>query len=757
MNMRDDIPGAVDGPKVQPSAGMAGGREPLPGASRWTPWTAGRRGGTGVRGRACVWVRVGLWVWIWGFAVTAVAGSWRWSNPWPHGNNIVDLAYRGGRYVQVTDHGGIYASTNRLVWERLESGTLQDLRGLALLGDRWLVTGAEGTALYSDDGVSFHAARLEPPTTAWLEGVAASSDPAIAVAVGDEGTIYRTTDGTNWSRVEATPLAAWLSGVAYGGGRFVAVGEGGVVASSADGMTWETASSPTSAYLTRVAYGDGRFLAVGDGGEILESTDGLRWRSERQIGLTNDLLVAALGPGRAVVAGTDALWLREGTGRWLNQLSDQAIPVPAPEWTYAAAVWDGDRWLLAGRTGVAVEGVLTNVPPLNNVTLWPRLDDSVRGSLWAAERIGDTYLAVGERAIVLSSLSGAEWRQEIAQTNDSQTLYYGVGGSDSMALVVGTGGGMVRSAVGYAEVTVTNSLDAGGRTHHLVTTNRVPLLGLEWEAVGGGLTTATLQGVGWNGVEYLVTGENGTLLRSPNGRDWTLSRLGTEALVSSVAWTGSRWVASGVSGDRFNLFVSEDADRWTALDSGTTNWIYRVRSWPGRVVAVGQQGVILESDDGVRWTRRESGTTAFLTDVRRVGDAYYVGGTEGTLRRSLDLVTWTPLSPPTGKSILGLASRGGQLVAVGAEGIILRGVVEPGAEPVAITAFAHRRDRVPPVDLLLLEGTPEAGFHLESSEALNGWEIGEAQALDADGVRFEAREAATGSRFYRTATEDGGR
>lgn len=679
-------------------------------------------------------------------ALTAsAANDWRWSHPEPHGNNIADLVYREGVYVQVTDHGGIYVSTNRVIWERRESGTLLDLRAAAYLGGRLLVTGESGTALWSDDAVRFNSATLTPPTTDWLEAVAAGN--GVAVAVGDNGAIYRSTNGVAWSRLAEVASGTWLSGVAFGGGAFVAVGETGVILRSPDGQTWSRRNSGTLLDLARVVYGDGRFLAAGSSGAVLVSTDGLSWSADVSTGVTNSLYAAAMPRGERLVVGSGTLLLRQPPFGWLDQTSENFSPLPAPVWTYSAVAWDGARYVVGGRTGVTIESFQTNIPPFLDATLWVRLDDSPRNWLWDAARLAGTYLAVGDRGTILSSASGVSWALE-ASPAEVTTVLYGVGGSSNLALAVGSGGTVLRSAAWYTNVVVTNVVEAGGRQHALISTNSLSLLGLVWDPAALELTTNTLQGVAWDGTGFLVVGAQGTVLRSPDGTNWNRGTIPSSSFFSAVAPGRTGWVAAGSRGA---LFASPDGITWNPLVSSTTNWIYRLRALGERWVAVGQGGLILVSSNATDWVSKASGTDAWLTDVQAFGGAYWVTGTQGTLLRSRDLEQWDPVDLPTGKSLYALATAGAQSIVAGAEGIILRRVVD-GVAPVALARFEHRRDAEPPVNLFLFEGAPEQRFRLERAVELGVWETAAELVLDAGGGMAYGLEAAGEIQFFRTVS-----
>jgi len=157
------------------------------------------------------------------------------------------------------------------------------------------------------------------------------------VAVG-EGTTVVSTDAAKWS---AGPLPdRSLTGVAYGDGSFVAVGDGGAVLRSADGVAWEDAGGTVAANLTAVAFAGGLFLAVGDGATVLSSPDGLTWTQEWPGALQGDLagvrvsgwFAGNTGP-MFLVWGPASIALRRLDGTWL------AIPLPEGAVVSEAVFW----------------------------------------------------------------------------------------------------------------------------------------------------------------------------------------------------------------------------------------------------------------------------------------------------------------------------------------------------------------------------------------------------------------------------------
>jgi hypothetical protein len=108
---------------------------------------------------------------------------------------------------------------------------------------------------------------LHSPGFNGLNGVTHGN--GLFVAVGEGGTILTSRDGVSWTR--RTSGGNTLLRVARGKGLFVAVGGGGTILTSSDGVTWMPQASGTSNWLFGVTYGNGTFVAVGDWGTILTS------------------------------------------------------------------------------------------------------------------------------------------------------------------------------------------------------------------------------------------------------------------------------------------------------------------------------------------------------------------------------------------------------------------------------------------------------------------------------------------------------
>ncbi len=201
------------------------------------------------------------------------------------------MTYAAGQFVLVTDGGAILSSTNAVDWSRGDSA---GYRGY----------------LYS---------------VAWGNG--------IFLAGGDAGAVLTSSDGVLWT-VNDSGLTNAVRGLAFGGGRFVAVGNSTILA-SADGIIWSPAHTVTGANLCSVAFGHGMFAAVGALGVVLTSTNGLDWAS-RDLATGNNLCSVTYGQGTFLAVGLAGTILQSGqrpfypfTLRVVGALPDKTIVLSA--------------------------------------------------------------------------------------------------------------------------------------------------------------------------------------------------------------------------------------------------------------------------------------------------------------------------------------------------------------------------------------------------------------------------------------------
>ena len=284
-----------------------------------------------------------------------------------------------------------------------------------------------------------------------LRGIAAG--PAGLVAVGEQGTILTSTNGSTWTR-RVSGTTDRLSGVTFGAGQYVAVGDNGRVLHSGDGSTWFATQPATTSPLDNVVYAIGQYVAVGDGGTIVTSPDGLAWTARNSgvsgwlrgvaytdfVSYRSDYSTAAVsagflatGQGGVFVSSTDgATWSQEFAG-----FGDDLEALFFPQWSDVVAVGAngamafGDRGFAEGSIFMPVRfrglaqaggalfaagenGTIVTAPAYSGHWpkggAWTQLSSGTTANLMACAAVGDSVFIVGENETILQSTQPRESR-----------------------------------------------------------------------------------------------------------------------------------------------------------------------------------------------------------------------------------------------------------------------------------------------------------------------------------------------------------
>ena len=194
-------------------------------------------------------------------------------------------------WVGVGNWGYRSASADGQAWQTVQNRSTGNdhspdlLRGIGW-GNGWFVAcGGDANSMFmrSADGVTWEE-DLHPGGTQWVGDVAWGDGRW--VAVGGVGRVqYSDDDGATWVDNDQTLPAAGRS-VAFGGGQFVAVGDGGMIAVSTDGESWDDHTQAGAVTLGSVAFGASTWVAAGESWNGMGfdtncyvSSDGATWSS----------------------------------------------------------------------------------------------------------------------------------------------------------------------------------------------------------------------------------------------------------------------------------------------------------------------------------------------------------------------------------------------------------------------------------------------------------------------------------------------
>jgi hypothetical protein len=110
---------------------------------------------------------------------------------------------------------------------------------------------------------------------------------------------------------------------------------------------------------------------------------------------------------------------------------------------------------------------------------------------------------------------------------------------------------------------------------------------------------------------------------------WHSHNSGTSGVLSYVVWAGSLFVVVGNSG---TILTSPDGSTWNLQKSVTPYDLHSVTWADSQFVAVGNNGIILTSPDGHNWTRQKYGNTQLNSVVwSGSGSQFVVVGDSGTI------------------------------------------------------------------------------------------------------------------------------
>ena len=228
--------------------------------------------------------------------------------------DLRDIATDGAVLVAVGDSGRIITSDSGINWTLRASPTKGHLNGVASTSAYGFVAvcslAGGDTILFSPTGTTW-TARTTTSTTGNLNDIMGFS--ATLMAVGCNGQVFRSTNGISWSLlVSGGPCVEAIKWCGLANAQYVVVGQDGKIYTSNNGSAWDARNSGTVNWLRDVVGGCSKIVAVGDGGTIRSSTDGISWTSVASLGVDLNAVACsadafvAVGKGGAIYTSFDA-------------------------------------------------------------------------------------------------------------------------------------------------------------------------------------------------------------------------------------------------------------------------------------------------------------------------------------------------------------------------------------------------------------------------------------------------------------------
>lgn len=330
-------------------------------------------------------------------------------------------------------------------------------------GFSWFVVGVDGAMFTSATGARWFSRGSDTDQT--LNDFVTGN--GLRVAVGNNGTVTTSTNGSTWSAMQVTGFTARdFQSVTFHDGLFVLAGEAGVILTSPDGSAWTERTSGTVERLYAVRYLDDAFYAVGGASTITRSTNGTDW-------------TAVTGPGDTIlreIAFDGTQFVAAGSNPSLRSTNgvDWETITSGPVFRFCVAFGDG-RWVQSGNNSTISES-------LDSVS-WSIVNSAVQAS-YRGCRFADNRMAFVTTAggvyfeALLRAVSNGPFSVDEAGGSDTYTLTLAAAPLADVTVALSTNG-QVETDVN--EVVFTPSNWADPRT---ITVNAVDDLFVEGDHSG---------------------------------------------------------------------------------------------------------------------------------------------------------------------------------------------------------------------------------------------------------------------------------
>jgi hypothetical protein len=440
------------------------------------------------------------------------------------------------------------------------------------------------------------------------------NETGLLVAVGEDGVIKTSLDGVTW-KGEVSGTTECLNDIVWANDMFVAVGEG-VILTSSDGAVWRVNSSVP---LNSVAWTGSIYVAVGKFGSICTSDDGSNWEINsidsnetlNDVYFTGSRLIA-VGDRGGVYTSIDGL-------EWSMDNVNSNVVLKSVSWNEnrfviltekGAILTSSDcenwEWVLKGTKGVNTFG--------NTSKGALYLGTGIEDLIWDGEK----FVAVGLKGGIFTSQDGINWAQKSSNTdNNLKSIvktgiqYVIVGQNCTVLTSANTEKWALKSSSRYGSLNSSSSGNIPGFKSVVWGKDKFVVVGdqgLILTSPDGDMWTqanyngnADLKKVIWNGQKFIAVGSMGTVLFSNDGVKWTKANTGIFSSLNSIAWNGKIYVAVGETGQ---ILTSGDGSRWSALNSGAYRTISKIIWDKNRFIAVEDKNeALLTSVDGIKWTR----------------------------------------------------------------------------------------------------------------------------------------------------------
>jgi len=486
----------------------------------------------------------------------------------------------------------LLVSSNALDWTPTAQPNVDTIQNLGAANGRFFAAGGDAlnglVICVSEDGSAWSQSALPLPTTAKLS-VAYGAGQYVGLA-GQQ--IVLSSDATNW---DLGPLLEGARDLCFGNGTFVAVGSGGQVWSSTNGLNWVGRLSGTGKDLFVAGFGRNRFFGAGEDGKMITSIDGANWSSvnshtsrDLHAFAASDERVALFGVAGAMVSSTNGVI-------WVDH-------------TQAAAAADLLEVIFTNNTFVAVGDSGTVLRSADGLA-WTPQNAGTGKDLNSIALAPNGFVAVGEDGKILTSPDAQAWTAQASPENESLRR---VAYLNDLYVAVGDAGAIVTSTNGTQWFARSITLPGPGTLEGIAYGNGVFI------AVGGYTDPDGFAG--------------SVIITSPDGVTWTTQTPNFSKKLRNISFANGQFIGVGNDG---LVAHSDDGLSWRQqLIANPLENFRALHALPGLLVIVGNDGVVFSSPDGNTWQRHRSFTAKNLHSAAFGQNKLVAVGSDGAILQS---------------------------------------------------------------------------------------------------------------------------
>ena len=282
----------------------------------------------------------------------------------------------------------------------------------------------------------------------------------VFAAVGNGGTILTSSNGVDWAS-QNSGTTNNLYGITHANGLFLAAGQG-PIRTSADGIAWAGHVAPLSV-LHGVTYGNGLFVAVGVSGTIGTSSNGTNWFPQSSGAGSTTLSAVTYANGRFVAVGGAAAVILTST----NGTNWTSVSPGAGVYSLLGVAFGRDKFVAAGGSAPVARGGSITISA-DGLTWGPKNSGIALENLYGVSWGNGSFVAVGgsggfvgsayTNRIILTSSDASSWATRIADTNNSLA---GVAYGNGSFVAVGYGGTVLQSGPIFTLAATSQSMGGG--------------------------------------------------------------------------------------------------------------------------------------------------------------------------------------------------------------------------------------------------------------------------------------------------------